>query len=62
MKNVMRVLARANGWELVQDLNSVLWLNHDGKQFDVENPFQGLRRVTDDTTRKLMASQIFGGQ
>jgi hypothetical protein len=62
MMTVMRVLAKANGWAMVQDLNSVLWLQHGADIFSVENPLQGLRTVADADTRKEMASQIFGGR
>jgi hypothetical protein len=61
MTNVMKVLARANGWELVQDLNSCISLYHGSAIYMVSSAIEGLREIPDMETRRLMAKQIFGG-
>lgn len=61
MTTVMRVLARANGWELIQDLNSCLTLHHGQAMYVVNSPVEALREIPDMETRKLMAAQIFQG-
>lgn len=62
MTTVMKVLARANGWELIQDLNSVVTLHHGNAMYLVDSPIEALRHIPEMETRKLMASQLFGGR
>ena len=61
MTTVMKVLARANGWELVQDLNSCISLHHGQAVFLVSSAIEGLREIPDMETRRVMAKQIFDG-
>lgn len=61
MTTVMRVLARANGWEMVQDLNSCITLHHGLAMFLVSSPIDGLREIPDMETRILMSRQLFQG-
>jgi hypothetical protein len=61
MTNVMKVLARANGWEMVQDVNSVISLHHGAAIYLVDSAIEGLRNIPDMETRRAMAHQLFGG-
>jgi hypothetical protein len=57
----LRTLAKANGWELTQDLNSCISLTHGAATYMVTSPIEALREIPDMATRKLMASQLFDG-
>jgi hypothetical protein len=61
MMTVLKTVARANGWELVLDLNSCLTLHHGNAMYIVDNPLEALKNIPEIATRKLMAAQIFGG-